>query len=243
MASYESKGWGSCAIKPNLKKSIEKKLTLLLPNRSILLLRESSDSDSKVTKQIDFYSLRYSQDRLPGWVSILNKGLFMSDYDPKDRLLYNLNPRISRMNDRYDSCHYISWSIRSGWAKCSTRKCSPSGNQKSPIGRSGLRITHNVRWILHGQNSNSSPHNEISWILFPLEFTNQWNGRISRSGRYFASLWNFLLDGVGFRISNTKILRNRTKRFIEIGCLQELDSTTLTSPEVNEREQELAKRN
>jgi hypothetical protein len=163
-------------------------------------------------------------------------GLFMSDYDPKTDLLYNLNPESSRM-EMIDmnklALHKLIQYDQDG------------PNAVKEMFTSGIKITESgEKWFTDyysiiqmdtacQKTATLRLDNEnFPGDTLPPEFKINGMGRISRSGRYFVNHYgDFLLDGVGIQGLAILNLADRTKRLLKLDVFQELDKYTLTSPD------------
>lgn len=166
----------------------------------------------------------------------LNMGLYMSDYDPKTDLLYNLNPETSRME---------VIDLENNELKELIQYDQDGPNAIKEMFTSGIKITDSgEKWFT---DYYSLIHlNAADEKVGQFKLTNQdlpgdtlldkhnidGMGKITRSGNYFISHYgDYLLDGEGLQGLAVIDLEGQTKRLIPLDVFKPLDRYKLSSPD------------
>jgi uncharacterized protein YuzE len=214
-----------------------KKLLPLLAISLLFSCGESSETVSKSPAAIDFsYTIDTVRIDAKGEFLFLNMNLFMSDYDPKTDLLYNLNPESSRM-EMIDmnklALHKLIQYDQDG------------PNAVKEMFTSGIKITESgEKWftdyysiIQMDTASRKTATLRLDNENFPgdtlsPEFKINGMGKISRSGMYFVNHYgDFVVGGAGMQGLAILNLEDRTKQLLKLDIFQELDKYILTAPD------------
>ncbi len=166
----------------------------------------------------------------------LNMGLYMSDYDPKTDLLYNLNPETSRME---------VINMHKGELQELIQYDQDGPNAVKEMFTSGIKITESgekwftdYRSIIHLNAADEKigefrVNNEsFSGDTLPDKMNIDGMGKITRSGQNFVSHYgDYLRDGDGLQGLAVLDLKMRTKRLIPLDVFHSLDKYELSSPD------------
>lgn len=221
-----------------------KNLTFLL---FCILTCSACKTDSESDQFSDTLSFTYEIDTVridaKGEFLFLNMGLYMSDYDPKTDLLYNLNPETSRMEvidlEKTELKELIQYD-------------QDGPNAVKEMFTSGIKITESgEKWftdyysLIHLNASDEKIGNlrlnneNFSGDTLPNGFEIDGMGKISRSGKYFVSHYgDYRVDGIGLLGLAVIDLKSQTKKLHPIDVFKSLEKYEVSFSEGEGFEQE-----
>lgn len=164
----------------------------------------------------------------------LNMGLFMSDYSPKNDLLYNLNPETSRL-EMID--------LEKNELKEIVQFDQDGPNAVKEMFTSGIKITDSgEKWftdyygLIHLNAAGERvgqfrlTNDVFQGDTLPVGFEIDGMGKITRSGRYFVSHYGNYSQKDGLKGLAVIDLESKTKRLIPLGVFQALEKYELAGP-------------
>ena len=190
--------------------------------------KEEGPKSPSISYEIDTIRIDAKEEFL-----FLNTGLYMSDYDPKSDLLYNLNPETSRMEvidlEKNELKELIQFD-------------QDGPNDVKEMYTSGIKITETgERWftdyysLIHLDSSGQKigqfrlTNEETAGDTLPSSFEIDGMGKITRSGKYFVSHYgNYQPEGEGILGVAVIELESRTKRLIPMDVFKVLEKYTLS---------------
>ncbi|MFC5626562.1 DUF4221 family protein [Algoriphagus winogradskyi] len=215
------------------------KLRLLAPI-ILAVLASCGTKDGAENTQVESISFSYQIDTVyidaKDEFLFLNMGLYISDYDPKTDLLYNLNPQTSRMEvidmKKGELLEIIQYdqdgpnSVKEMFT--SGTKITDSGEKWFTDYRSIIHLNAAGEKVGQFRLSNAS----FSGDTLPDKMEIDGMGKINRSGKYFVSHYgDYLLDGEGLQGLAILDLEQLSKRLIKLDVFQSLEKYELSSPD------------
>lgn len=194
---------------------------------------EQSQNEGSTSVKIN-YEIDTVRIDAKGEFLFLNMDLFMSDYDPKSDLLFNLNPETSRMEvidlEKNELKELIQYD-------------QDGPNDVKEMFTSGIKITESgEKWftdyylLIHLDSSGQKlgqfrlTNEEVAGDTLPPLFEIDGMGKITRSGKYFVSHYgDYQPNGEGPKGLAVIELQSRTKKLFPMDVFKVLDKYTLSS--------------